>query len=87
MTDFLKTLTHEPDLDANLENLSLDELKVIARNLQIFIAHREMQNADNKVERNAHIMRIRKQMSKIGLRVNDVRSAIKAPRRLRQTSD
>ncbi|AQS39900.1 hypothetical protein Sps_04818 [Shewanella psychrophila] len=83
MTDFLNLLTHENTLKDNTEKLSIDELKVVASRLQLFIAHREMQSVDDKVERNAHIMRIRKQMYKIGLRVNDVRSAIKAPRKLK----
>ncbi|MPY21142.1 H-NS histone family protein [Shewanella psychropiezotolerans] len=87
MSDFLEILTHGRKFKAAVKDLPFDELKVFAGKLEQLIATREAQAeaelAEN-AERNAQIDAIRKQMAELGLSLDDVGEAPKAPKKKRE---
>ena len=86
MTDFLSTLTHGRKFKAAVKDLPVEELKLFQDKLIKLIDDREAQIAtelEMNAERNAQIDAIRKQMAELGLSMDEVGEAPKAPKKKR----
>ena len=87
MSDFLEVLTHGRKLKAAIKDLPLDELKGVVSRFEQLIAAREAQAAIERAknsERNAQIDEIRKKMAELGLNMDDLGEAPKAPKKKRE---
>ncbi|AQS36888.1 DNA-binding protein H-NS [Shewanella psychrophila] len=83
MPEFLATLTHGKRFKAAVKELPSDDLKALATRLERIIAGIETQataTLEKEAERNAKIEIIRKQMTMLGLCINDINSPPKPTR-------